>query len=557
MDWTTARVVAAVAAVGAVTVAALPVSTQESTDGDRVIHRYFDAEDGDGDAESGLPEGAGGDGREAGVEGADRPPTPAGAAPGMWMSPAHGEWIWTPEGPTGPGELTQPHGDLGAGAGPTELDGQTDRVDRLDYQSSFEPSVIPFKRGGVQDRVRRGRDGGYSVELGPRSYQEVPVGGELREGQERFWGSFLVRLEPERHFRIPSVAPGQRVLSVETEPEVRVDLRRDQADNFYVVGDADELVRINIELAVDRWYFDGAIDDSVGWEDFEIADWLDDQLLERAETVFETIGVDRNSATPAEVLDRLVEYHRSFESRPVELPPGADRYVEISRRGVGVCRHRAMTFLISARAVGFETRYVYNDAHAFVEVDWPGQGWRRIDLGGAADEIDVQNRGSGAIHDGIWDPEFTRPDQYQEEMARLGGEVDDTDPESGSEESTDPGIDADPDTGDVDAELGEFDEFEPPHFQEEPGRGADVEIQESEGEVYRGSEIEVRGRVEPSEAGQVVEIVLVPVGAADLDAGISLGRTDVEPGGGFQGRWEVPETVSLGRWQLQGRIADR
>lgn len=539
MKRTNRRVALGVAAIAAVTVGTIPVWTQESRDGDRVLHRYFEADEWSTDGDSSRSRAAEPEGDGQAVRRAERPETEPGAAPGMWLSPRAGEWIWTPDGPTGPGDLDQPHGDLGPRAGPTELDEQTDSVDQLEYQASFEPSVIPFKRGGVQDQVRRTSDGVYSALLGPRQFETLEVGGRLREGQERFWGSFLVRLEPNIHFRLPSVSPDQQVLSVQTEPDVQLRFRRDQADNFYVIGDRDQLVRINMELAVERRYFDGAIDDSVTWDDFEARERLDDEVLARAARVHEAIDVGRDTHSPSEALDRLVEYHRSFESRPMEVEDLEDRYVEISRRRLGVCRHRGLTFMISAMALGIETRYVYNDAHAFVEVDWPGQGWRRIDLGGAAEEVRASNHGGG-IHDGIHDPEFPRPESYRREMAQLNEQTD----EAGAERAEEP------DSGPEALEGGESEL--PGDF--EPDRPADVEILGAEGEVYRGNTLRVRGRAAGAEAGEVVEVVLMPVGSRELDRGVVLGSTELGAGGEFEARWEVPETVSLGRWRLAGRI---
>jgi hypothetical protein len=56
----------------------------------------------------------------------------------------------------------------------------------------------------------------------------------------------------------------------------------------------------------------------------------------------------------------------------------------------GVCRHRAFAFLVTAQALGFRVRAVNNEAHAWVEV-FDGEGFSRIDLGGAAPELSPVN----------------------------------------------------------------------------------------------------------------------------------------------------------------------
>lgn len=532
-------------------VVALQVHSQQSERGDRVIHRYLDSERWGGEeGESGAEVPT----EEIELDRATRPDGAPGESPGLWLSPSSGEWIWTPDGPVGARDVDTPHGAMDNHHAPTRLDGQTDRVDQLDYQSSFQPSVIPFKRGGVQDRVARTETGDYIAELGTPRYERVPVGGAAQQGEERFWGTFLVRLDPGAFHRVASVAPSQRVLSIESEPQIEMEVFRDQADNFYVAaGQGGAMVRINMEVAAPRQYFDGPFDRDVHWEQFEPGVGLDSELQEHATAVVDSIGIDRDEATPVEALERLVEYHRGFESRAMETAEGRDRYIEISERRVGVCRHRSLTFMISARALGFETRYVYNEAHAFVEVNWPGDGWRRIDLGGAADEVQAQNLRSDRIHDGVIDDELPRPENYEEEMAPLQGQLDtDQGDEFGQPQQlgagqTDDEFEAQPEPTEA-AGMGEGPD-------QPDGRAGRVELLEMDGQVYRGGTVQLEGRVDPvPEDGQAVEVVLLPVGARDFGQGELLGTTEVGDDGHFEAQWEVPEDLSLGRWRVDGRV---
>lgn len=570
MRWSDRRRVCLVAIALAITAATVPLWAQESRQGDRVIHRYFDPGQWSGD-QSRQPDVDG----DAG--GAQRPAAQQGDAPGLWLSPGQGEWILTPDGPLGPDAVEQPHGSLDTTGGQTELDDRTDRVDELDYQTNFDPSVVPFKRGMVQNRVRRSDDGNYAAFLASDAFESVAVGGALRAGEERFWGSFLVRMDPGQRHLIPSVAPQQRVLSVETEPRIEIAIERDRADNFYLSGEHDELVRVNLELAVERRYFDGALDAAVTWEDFLPLDVAGDpELQRRSEEVLEMIGVDRGQMSPLQALENLVDYHRGFEARPFPQRGVDDLYLAVSQERVGVCRHRSITFMISARALGIHTRYVYNEAHAFVEVHWPGQGWRRIDLGGAADAFNYHSDSSGDIHDGIWDQEFPRPDSYEEEMANLAGGpgVDTGQQGEGEAEAADASergeVDAEmahqmahegfDDDGDI-AEMEAADEesaehhgmSETPPADEEPVR---VELLEADGEVYRGGTARVMGRVDPVSGGETVEIFLVPSGASDLEQGLRLGTATVDSQGRFDEEWTIPQQVSLGRWQLRGRLVE-
>ena len=558
-----------VAAVMVITVGTVPLWAQESRQGDRVIHRYFDPGLwGDEQHRSTTSQDEHSESRSA-----RRPSSRPGDAPGLWLSPGQGEWILTAEGPLGPEAVEQPHGNLDTPQGQTELDDRTDRVDELDYQNNFDPSVVPFKRGVVQDRIRHSGDGSYAAYLADSSYRTVSTGGRLRPGEERFWGSFLVRIEPETRQLIPSVAPHQRVLSVDSEPELEVTIERDGADNFYLSGSHDELVRVNLELAVQRQYFDGAMDGSVGWDDFATFNGLDDEAMRRrAGEVVEMIGIDPGQMSPLQALERLVEYHRGFEARPYQQRSGSDLYEEISRERVGVCRHRSLTFMISAHFLGINTRYVYNEAHAFVEVYWPGQGWRRIDLGGAADAFNYHSDGGGNVHDGIWDWEFPRPDIYEEEIANLpggggegaGGETGaavEASEQSGDEDPLEHHDELDPFGGEEGGDMAMPQGHEGDHgvsdrHDHDTGEATRVQVVEADGAVYRGQPMRVRGAVEQVDGGEMVEVFLLPSGTVQWEQGLRLGTATVDADGKFDEEWTIPHQISLGRWQLRGRIVE-
>ena len=134
------RLLWVLALLAVVLVSAVALS-QESRQGDRVLHRYLDPQKWIGG--QGVQQGA----SAAAMNGE------AGEAPGLGLSPGPEEWVWTERGPVGPGDLSAPQGPLGGGA--TELDDDTDRVDGLNYQASFDPSVVPWKRSIAQNRVRR------------------------------------------------------------------------------------------------------------------------------------------------------------------------------------------------------------------------------------------------------------------------------------------------------------------------------------------------------------------------------------------------------------------
>src|SRR5690606_7524478 len=71
-----------------------------------------------------------------------------------------------------------------------------------------------------------------------------------------------------------------------------------------------------------------------------------------------------------QLLNGLVAHFRAFV--PGEPPPEtASVYRDIALGGVGICRHRAHGFVITALGLGVPARYVFNEAHVFVEVYIP------------------------------------------------------------------------------------------------------------------------------------------------------------------------------------------
>jgi transglutaminase-like putative cysteine protease len=287
-------------------------------------------------------------------------------------------------------------------------DRSTRADDTLTYREVFNPSVVPFKRGQALDLVRP--DGTLGV--AERRLRPVPVGGQPGAEAELFFGSVVVDLSGGP-VPLPSVAPQVRILSYEAEPRVPLTFWRDGADNSYVQGPARRgPVRLTWLSEVPSSYFAGVVPDGVGLGDVPAA-WLRPvpaALRARAARVAQRVGVDARMPVRL-ALDRLVEYFRGFE--PGVLPPvSGDLYLDLALGRRGVCRHRSYAFVVTAQALGLPARFVANEAHAFVEVRVPRLGWRRIDLGGAAAQLEVGGMSDKIVHrPRVADP-FPQPPAY-------------------------------------------------------------------------------------------------------------------------------------------------
>src|SRR5262249_13598204 len=119
----------------------------------------------------------------------------------------------------------------------------------------------------------------------------------------------------------------------------------------------------------------------------EIRPSVPDGVARAARRTLDRLAIDPGTDLHV-AFNKLVGFFRGFSAKT--LPPASGNiYRDLCDNRAGVCRHRAFAFMITASALGIPTRFVENEAHAFVEVWFPSRGWQRIDLGGAALRMEV------------------------------------------------------------------------------------------------------------------------------------------------------------------------
>jgi hypothetical protein len=307
-------------------------------------------------------------------------------------------------------------------------DAQTGGDDTLRYIEVFNPSVVPFKRMSAFDAVRED----YTLVVAEGSLTELRVSGAPSRGFDRFWGSMLVDLRPGDDVPIPSVAPEMRIVSYEVEPRTQITFSVDGAGNFYVRSDeagARGVYRLVFLAEADPAYFAPVVPRGVRVSDIPAGRVrpMPERVRQLGEQAHRRLGLRRDMSLDA-ALARLVEYHRAFEPKKVRNPTG-DIYWDLLTQQAGVCRHRAFAFTVTANALGIPTRFVSNEAHAWVEVWVPdrgasrGGGWLRIDLGGAASSLEVKNAAGKSMYRPRGDDPFPRPPEYAQNYTRLEGDV--------------------------------------------------------------------------------------------------------------------------------------
>jgi transglutaminase-like putative cysteine protease len=307
-------------------------------------------------------------------------------------------------------------------------DGNTGPDATLHYASVFNPDVLPFKRMSALD----GAAEDYTLRIAHTELVDVPVGGTTDKTRDRFWGSVLIQLKPGVDVALPSVAPDMRILSYEIKPSIAVRFTKDGADNFYVRTDeagASGTYRLVFLADADAGYFAPSLPLGGHYTPrliatmapAEIRPALPAKVAAQARRTLDKLGLDAEMDL-SKVFNDLVGYFRAFQAKPLPASSG-DLYRDLCDSKAGVCRHRAFAFMITASALGIPTRFIENEAHAFVEVWFPTRNWQRIDLGGSALRMDVQGADNKTLHRPRTDDPFVKPPEYSQSYTQLEGDI--------------------------------------------------------------------------------------------------------------------------------------
>ncbi|MCC6623010.1 MAG: hypothetical protein IT385_17255 [Deltaproteobacteria bacterium] len=494
----------------------------------------------------------------AGDPAADPASDPA-AAPG---DPAAGD----PAAATGPGAEPpgDPRGTLGSEARP---DRDTEREGTLHYNEVFDPSIVPFKRNRALDEVAAD----HTLRLGQgRLMRLEPIGNRLDAGREVFWGSLILEGRAGETIPLPSVAAESRILSYEANPAQAVRFDKDEADNFYATPSLDGRVRLVFVMDAPRTYFGRALPSRATLADVPAAlrPKVPAAIVKEAHEVARAIGVPdvgERRASYAATLDALVGWFRGFV--PGDPPPTqASVYRDVALGQRGVCRHRAHGFVITAQSLGIPARYVFNEAHVFVEVWVPATseadaGWLRIDLGGGADELQVHNGQGKTLHEPSGPDPFTSPDSFDE--ARDAGRTAGAERVSGLPREAEAVADAAPAPGEAPGESPGAGVGPGGAGAAEPGAITRVTpvadlvpttttLAVTSSLVFRGEGFEVEGRVSTLAGAPVGDgaVQLVLLVGPERRAAARLGTTNLGPDGTFAASVAIPRDQPPGSYEL-------
>jgi transglutaminase-like putative cysteine protease len=446
-------------------------------------------------------------------------------------------------------------------------DANTGADGTLHYVSVFNPDVLPFKRMSSFDAAAPD----YKLFVGRAAQAPVPVSGtaDTDKTRDRFWGSLMIELAPGKDISLPSVAPDMRILSYEAKPPVRLEFAKDGADNFYVRGanpSTSGSYRLVFLVDADAGYFAPSLPTS--------GKPLTPRLVERAaptairpnlpaavrtnaELTLRKLRINRDMDL-GEVFNTLVGYFRAFQAKP--LPTTGDLYRDLCDSQAGVCRHRAFAFMITANAIGIPTRYVQNEAHAFVEVWFPERGWQRIDLGGAALRMEVQGANDKTLHRPRADDPFAKPRQYRNNYTQLEGEIGGLTQQQIDDKRA--SLDDAPASGQFDTQASGSGGTAPDQITPDPGLPVApndpkkatpaLEVLDADASGYRGAAVRIAGRVHVSGKGlpdHPVDVYLSPKGAAGATPRL-IGRAVTSADGTFRQEFAVPADLNLATYEI-------
>jgi hypothetical protein len=455
----------------------------------------------------------------------------------------------------------------------TRPDYATGSDSTLHYTEVFNPAVLPFKRMSALDGVAEG----YMLHVHDDRLTALAVGGKTQADRDLFWGSLLVELEPGKDVPIPSTAPDMRILSYELDPPLQVSFSKDGADNYFVRTEArgaKGTYRLVFLSDAPASYFAPAVPKGYTIADARASGLvrpLPAQARAASTRVLAQLGLTAQVPLDAAV-DKLVEYYRGFEAGDPP-PPTDDIYLDLALSKRGVCRHRAFAFVITAEALGIPARYVTNEAHAFAEVWVPERHWIRVDLGGAALDMDVNNASDKQMYKPRTADAFPKPPEYANNYTQLKGDIrgltkdqladgqegangtgpngngsgangagaNGADP-GGTSRSTDP-LAPSPGVG-----LPQI-----PASQYQGKQASRISVERADGAGFRGESVHVSGRLTDDKGkpvgGAAVNIYLAPLGAGG-DGARLLGETYCDA----EGRWEavidLPRDLPLGKHEV-------
>jgi len=503
----------------------LVVATAQADEGDPILHEFFS---GQGD----LP----------------RPGDEAAAAEQIFGRSGPSDPLNV--GPDGPGARNGPAPD----ESDTTLDRDTDLEGWLNYFAVFDPTVAPFKRVGSRDAVLVER-GEPRLGIGNETARRVRLDfGGPEVTSDVFRGTIAVNLESGALIPIPSVAPNMDIHDYTVRPPLTLRFSRDGAGNYFVQGDHDGVVNLEYVVSAPKSYFGGPLPSDSFLSDIPARSrpQTPDAITAVAAELFEALNLNRTLPL-SEIVGDTAAYFRSFQALAFPMEGRTeDIYRDIAFGGLGVCRHRSFAFVVTMQAWGVPARYLYNEAHAFTEVWFPEIGWRRIDLGGGAEGLNVLNASSTVLHSPPSGDPIPTPSTYTESYSAQVGQ------ESGETTYAESNPDGPWEEGSG-TRLWDLPPPAPRNARErehtpdgrDPSR---IFLNSADAEAYRGEPMSVRGQLTDFHgvglSDRPIRVYLGPPDHRSRGRVVPLDLLVTDEAGLVDGEVSLPQSLPVGNWSV-------
>lgn len=459
-----------------------------------------------------------------------------------------------------------------------QLDANTTRPEHVGYDDPFTPSIPPFKRLFAYDAV----NAAFELVVRDAGLRELPVAaghGPAAHTEDQFFADMGLMLAGGVAVRIPSVGPSSRVLAARLEPQVPFKLERDSAENWFITAASGGEFRLTMHLAIDRAVFGSPFGDPEWSSLSRFVGPVPSSVQKIARDTARQLGVLERDR-PRQALSKLVDHFRSFapsEALPSATTPSA-LLQEITESKKGVCRHRSYAFAVLGLALGLPTRFVRNEAHAWVEV-YDGKLWHRLDLGGAAGEMELASSVDVA-HVPPSDP-FAWPDgsESAQDMAEdalahgaaQGGRgsargSQSAEPTDGAEDTEQAQTSSAPSAPSLPTALPKSSPTGTAAKVAEPLEAPDADLAEADEdspdvvtdphaeEVMQGSRVHVAGSARAQ--GQACALLRVDVLLVASDRRIIVGTLVTDQHGRYEGEITLPGHVPVGDYELRVEAAN-
>lgn len=462
-----------------------------------------------------------------------------------------------------------PPGGAAAPAPPTfRPDTLTGMHNSTGYYEVFTPAVAPYKRVESYDRVELAPDGTPVLTVASMQPRELPVIGTdaiAADGRprDRFWGSVIVDFAAGARAKLASVSPESRILYVRTEPSVRVRIEVDSAGNQSVIAldPVTSVVRVTFLTDAPQSYFNTEAPAIRTDAQAAVVPRVPDAVRADALSFARSLGIATTDPLKL-TLDRLVAHFRAFEQSE-EPPRGTGNiYLDLARGGVGVCRHRAYAFVVTALSLGIPAHYLQNEAHAWVEVRLGDAGFVRIDLGGSSTAVQGHGLEDRPAYTPVSADPFPQPEAFIRSYLSMQGtgstpfsNVGETRGEGNDGQSGQPSGHSP--TAQGTAPSGAPGEATTSASSTQPARDlapTQTLVETRNHTVLRGRTLDLRGAVHDENGaglpGMRVDVYVVTQGEERR-----LGAAVTGPEGRFSASVTVPQDLSLGHHTLRVRAA--